>query len=171
MKSKSVYRILLLLLPVAIGLPSCSSTDCPLSNTVNMKANFYLSGTGAQTAVTDSMSVIAGGRINKTLFNRVTNVNTLLLPMGYLQRVDTLLFRFNTTAGSVTDSVFIGHTNEPHFVSLDCSTSFFHQITSATCTHRTPTEDFPTALDSILIINPSVSYDETENIQVFFSTF
>lgn len=156
---------------LTIVLSACSSTDCPLNNTVSLKANFYYSPTHAQTNVNDTLSVIAAGRRDTTILNRYVKFNTISLPMGYAQNVDTLLFRFITSSGQVTDSVFIAHTNEPHFVSLDCSTAFFHQIKSAACTHRSPSAEFPTAIDSILIVNPSVSYDKTENLQIFFSTY
>jgi len=171
MKFNLRHRFLLFLLPLTIVLSSCSTTDCPLNNTVSLKANFYYSGTGVQSNITDTLSVIAVGRRDTTLLNKSIKFNTTTLPMGYAQTVDTLLFRFFTGYGNVTDSVFIGHTNEPHFVSLDCSTAFFHQIKSVSCTHRYPTSNFPTAIDSILIVNPSVSYDKTENLKIFFSTY
>ncbi|MDD4760284.1 MAG: DUF6452 family protein [Bacteroidaceae bacterium] len=171
MKFNQLHPFLLFILLVTVLLSSCSSTDCPLNNTVSLKANFYYSKTGALTNVNDTLSVIAVGRRDTTILNRYIKFNTINLPMGYAQTVDTLLFRFITNYGSVTDSVFIGHTNEPHFVSLDCSTAFFHQIKSVSCTHRNPTPNFPTAIDSILIVNPSVSYDKTENLKIFFSTY
>lgn len=171
MKFNLPHRFLLFILPVTLALAACSSTDCPLNNTVSLKANFYYAPTGTLTNVNDTLSVIAVGKRDTTILNRYIKFNSITLPMSYAQAVDTLLFRFITNYGSATDSVFIAHTNEAHFVSLDCSTAFFHQIKSVSCTHRTPSLNFPTAIDSILIVNPSVSYDKTENLKIFFSTY
>ncbi|MBQ8098238.1 MAG: hypothetical protein IJ244_01805 [Bacteroidaceae bacterium] len=155
--------ILLLLLILA----SCSSTDCPLNNTVSMQIGFYTSETGLKTNIADTLSIRTGGRKSVTLLNRGWNFNNISLPMGYVQPTDTLLFLFRTEAGSVTDTVLITHTNDPHFVSLDCSTALFHTITSVKVSSRQPTENFPTVIDSIIIANPEVNYDETENLKIY----
>ncbi len=173
MRSKCRFTLVL-----AIGLAGmagllcqCSSTDCPLNNTVSMTAGFYSSQTGLQANITDTLSIAAARQRDTTLLNRGLNFNQAKLPMGYIQKVDTLLFRFITKKGITTDSVFISHTNEPHFVSLDCSTAFFHTITDVRTTRRMPTADFPTAIDSIVIANPDVNYDEKENLKIYFSRY
>ncbi|HCE47604.1 MAG TPA: hypothetical protein DEQ84_02875, partial [Prevotellaceae bacterium] len=59
----------------------------------------------------------------------------------------------------------------PHFVSLDCSTAFFHTITGVRITRRTPTADITTVIDSIVVANPDVNYDEKENLKIYFSHY
>lgn len=173
MKSKRRISILpaLGLVFATIFFCRCSNTDCPLNNTVSLRADFYQSSTGTITNVTDTFSVIAVGRRDTTVLNRYHNFSQIKLPMGYVQTTDTLLFRFLTDAGVATDSVFISHTNKPHFVSLDCSTAFFHTITDVRITRRAPSADFPTAIDSIVIANPEVNYDEKQNLQIYFSNY
>ncbi len=158
------------LLLIAI-FSACSSSDCPLNNTVYVHANFYKSSTREQTSVTDTLSIIASGRKDSTLYNRLQNFNTVKLPMGYSASQDTIKFVFRTSAGSVTDTLFIAHTNQVHFESLDCSTTFFHNITALTITHRVPTANFPTAIDSIVVVKPTVNYDQDENLKIYFSTY
>ena len=172
----SLSRCIVIRMGVAWLLPAliiagCSSTDCPLNNTVYLSARFYNSSSGAVTNITDTLSVIAGGKNNTLILNRFVNFNQINLPMGYVQTSDTLLFCFKTKAGTVVDQVVVENTNVPHFVSLDCSTAFFHTITGVSVSPRVPTADFPTAIDSIVILQPEVNYDERENLQIYFSTY
>lgn len=173
MKFKCRFQLFIVI--IIIGMQGlfcqCSSTDCPLNNTVSLTAAFYDSHTGLQANMTDTLSIVAVGRRDTTLLNRGIDFNKVKLPMGYAQKTDTLLFRLVSKTGTTTDSIFVSHTNEPHFVSLDCSTAFFHTITGVRITRRTPTADITTVIDSIVVANPDVNYDEKENLKIYFSHY
>ena len=78
----SLSRCIVIRMGVAWLLPAliiagCSSTDCPLNNTVYLSARFYNSSSGAVTNVTDTLSVIAGGKNNTLILNRFVNFNQI----------------------------------------------------------------------------------------------
>lgn len=169
MRFKYISTCLLIL--VGITFSACASSDCPLNNTVNMVVNFYNSQTGYKENINETMSIYVSGKRDTLLINRIKNFNTLKLPLSYTGATDTLLMRFLTEDGFVTDTLYLSHTNQPHFVSLECSTAYFHTLTDTKSSHRQPSADFPTAIDSIVIANPSINYDEKENLKIYFSHY
>jgi len=69
----------------------------------------------------------------------------------------------DTTGQYWLDTMRIKKENIPHFESVDCSASFFHNITAVRSTHN--------AIDSITINNPSVTYDsETEHFHLYLKS-
>lgn len=151
-------------------LAGCNGIDCPLNNTVRATYAFYESSTGKAMTIPDTLSVSALPK-DTTILNRALGIASIKLPLSYAQDEDTLLFKFKTKSGQVCDTVYISHTNIPHFVSLDCGTSIFHEIKGIRITQRRATADFPTAIDSIAIANSKVNYDETENFKVYLSSY
>ena len=152
-----------------ILIAGCSNTDCYLSNVVRSEYTFVNSLTNKETTITEVLTVTALPS-DTTLLNHSTNISKMSLPMGYANTVDSLLFNFDTAEGRVIDTVCIEHTNIPHFESLDCGTSVFHIVKNVSFSKRKPTEAFPTVIDSIVIINPKVTYDATENFKIYIST-
>ncbi len=150
-------------------LASCNNSDCTLSNVVRSFYVFVNSETGTTATIGDTLTVTALPA-DTVLLNRSTKFSKLSLPMGYVQNVDSFRFKFKTKAGVVIDTVCIEHTNTPHFESLDCGVSIFHVVKRVTVSKRKPTKDFPTAIDSIVIINPKVTYEANDHFKVFIST-
>lgn len=174
MKSKSAHRLLyrIFIVPAVLSLllTACNGSDCPLNNTVRSRYTFYSSATGERTALSDTLTVSALPR-DTVLLNRAYNISSMTLPVGYLQMADTLLFRFSTQAGQICDTLIVNHTNVPHFESLDCGTSIFHEITGVSVTRRAPSADYPTAIDSIVVSNKKINYDENENFKVYLGSY
>jgi hypothetical protein len=164
--SRTLPAMLILLTALFAG---CNGTDCPLNNTVRARYAFYESGTGKAITIPDTLSVSALPK-DTTILNRAIGIASITLPLSYVQNEDTLLFKFRTKSGQVCDTVCISHTNIPHFASLDCGTSIFHEIKDVRINRRTATAEFPTVIDSITIANSKVNYDETENFKVYLST-
>jgi hypothetical protein len=75
------------------------------------------------------------------------------LPISYSHPEDVLLFKFEiaSTDSLVRDTVWIKKDDYPHFESVDCNTTFFHTLTNVRYTRN--------YIDSIVINNPSVTYD------------
>lgn len=97
------------------------------------------------------------------LINRDVDVKAFSLPISYAHPVDTFFFEMRDTA---TNSVFIdtltvSKDNKMHFESVDCSASYFHTLTAASCTkHR---------IDSVKIINSEVNYDTSrKHFYIYF---
>lgn len=165
-RSAHSFHPWLLIAILAMGMGSCSNTDCPLNNVVMTYYTLYSSSTGSQTRLSDTLTVTTSAM---TLLNRSVNQSAFSLPMSYAYAQDTLYFHFSNADASVTDTVMVSHTNQPHFVSLDCGTSIFHEITSVAWSARTATAQLPHAIDSIVVIRNQVNYDQSENIRIYLS--
>lgn len=148
---------------------SCSSSDCPLTNTVMQKVGFY-SSDGSQLTVGDTLTVMVSDSV---ILNRLTGGTSVRLPMSYSAAADTLVFCFTPEGATMpaTDTIVIDKTNTPHFVSLDCARSMFHTITAVSWSRRSPDETYTYAIDSVALINPEVNYEEKENLQIYFSVY
>jgi hypothetical protein len=92
-------------------------------------------------------------RTDTTLLNWCTGIKQFSLPIGYTNPEDTLYFVFLGGSFRAIDTVWIKKENIPHFESVDCNAAFFHELTAVRSTHH--------AIDSIVIKNPSVTYDPT----------
>jgi hypothetical protein len=95
------------------------------------------------------------------VFNRGIGISKFTLPISYSHPEDVLVFSFDNDNNSlhVTDTVWIKKEDYPHFESVDCNASFFHNITDVryTCNY----------IDSIVIKNPSVTYD-SKTVHFYF---
>lgn len=151
----------------AAVMVSCSNIDCPLSNSVSAKYIFCNSAGKASVVVKDTLTVKAAGT-DTILFNRGVNLTEVNLPMSYRQNDDTLLFCISNTGESRTDTVVVGHTNEAHFESIDCSPSMFHKITSVTLKKGSGSEKVA-RIDSVALSNPKVNYNVVENFKVYIT--
>ena len=142
-------------------LAACSSIDCPLNNTVS--AVYTLGGKISSFGNADTLTVwtiLSNGK--DTVLNRKTSASTFTVPMSYDQQTDALVFCFTDTIGTMLlDTLYVSKTNDPHFESVDCSPSIFHELTTLRCTHH--------MLDSVSIAQPTVNYDITKtNIYLYF---
>ena len=154
-------RHLLIVLGVVAALVACTSIDCPVQNTVRTLYAFR-NADGKADTLKDTMMVVSA-RINRTdttLLKWSTGVKQFSLPIGYANPEDTLYFVFRNGSFRAIDTVWIKKENIPHFESVDCSAAFFHELTAVRTTHN--------AIDSIVIKNPSVTYDpETEHFYLY----
>ena len=142
---------------------ACSSIDCPIQNTV-----FTVYAVKGDAEVTDTLkdtlSVLTirnDGVDTLLLYNRGTALTTFKLPISYDAPADTLyFFIWNDNYWSI-DTVWIEKRNTPHFESVDCSATFFHDITAVRTTHN--------GIDTLIINNPSVNYESsTEHFHIRF---
>ena len=145
-------RTPLLILFVVGLLSACVSIDCPVNNVVR---TYYELKTPAATADTlkDTLTIVSH-RVDGTdtlLLNKGYAITKFNLHVGHANPEDTLYFRFSNGAYKATDTVWVRKENYPHFESVDCAGTFFHQITGISTTHH--------AIDSIVINYTSVTYD------------
>lgn len=162
MKKFPILALLSLVLPTA-----CTSIDCPLDNLVELTCGLYSAETGSSLTLSDTLTVRAGGVKDTTLLNRGVSISSFELPMRHGVDCDTLLLDFSNTSGqSATDTIYLGHTNEAHFESIDCPTAVFHTLTSVSWTsHALGT--MPLTVDSVAIVRQIVNYDNIENLKIY----
>ena len=139
---------------LGVLMVACSSVDCPVDSSVTTLYQFRNSD-GTEYKLSDTLTVTSQGAGGKdtTLYNKAVNVTSLALPISYQQPEDVLVFHFDNSNKDlhVVDTVWLKKDDYPHFESVDCSATYFHTITGLryTCNN----------IDSIVINNPSVTYD------------
>ena len=137
---------------VVATFAACSSIDCPLNNRVYAK--FRLAATLDDTltvAVPRSADNLGDDTI---LVNRMTEFDSIMLPMSYSRTEDMYVFDVRQKGSDVEtfDTVWVSKSNQPHFESVDCNPTFFHTITGVRFTKR--------AIDNIQINNDKVTYND-----------
>ncbi len=148
------------------SLCACSNIDCPLDNVVSMQCNLYSSETNSAYTLTDELTVFPAGR-DTILLNKATDITSFLLPLKEGGEQDTLLLHLENANGqTATDTLFVTHTPQPHFESLDCPSSVFHTITQVRATSHS-LSILPLTIDSVSLVRPLVNYEDNENIRIF----
>ena len=130
---------------------SCSSIDCPVQNVVSVQYEIR-DKAGEALSITDSLSVISERKDGQYVsLNRLIGKSAFSLPISYSHPEDVLFFCFKDSVKTLVDTVWIKKDDIPHFESVDCSAAFFHELTNVRHTHN--------AIDSLVIVNTSVTYD------------
>ena len=153
-------------------LAACSSIDCPVNSIVETIWKVY-DGEGQELKLSDTLTVttvrrdgkeitVLNGR-NDTVLNKLAEKSMFNLPISYSHPEDIFVFHFdnnNNDSLHVTDTVWIKKDDYAHFESVDCNTIFFHTLTNVRYTKN--------YIDSIVIKNPSVTYDyETVHLHLY----
>lgn len=145
---------------------ACTSIDCPVQNKVAVyyEVKSFEGTTEVADTLNDTLSIWTV-RINRTdtlILNRAVNTSAFSLPASYNCPEDTLMLRIANTDSMVwVDTLWLKKDDIPHFESVDCSPHFFHKITAVRSTHN--------AIDTVIINNPSVTYDPTVvNLHIHF---
>lgn len=170
MDSTSKYRWIRksLLIAILTGLMgACSNIDCPLDNQVVMTLSFFNSRSGEAVSISDSLSVygLKEGK-EEILFNRGVSLSSITLPLNQSSDHDTLLLVFHNDSERVTDTLYLQHSRQPHFEAIDCPASVFHRLITSQISVRTIASSLPT-IDSVIISNSNVNYEDVENLKVF----
>lgn len=150
----------LLYLMLVMMMAACSSIDCPVDNVVETRYTI-MDKEGDKLKLSDSITVWstrANGK-DTILLNRGIDIDHFALQISNSHPEDILFFSFDktTVAGNDTtrfhrqDTVWVKKDDYPSFESVDCSAVFFHTLTGVQYTHN--------YIDSIVIKNPSVTYD------------
>ena len=153
-----------LLLVLLLG--ACSSIDCPVNSIVASKYALFDSD-GESFAIGDTLTItsVRNDGIDTTLLNRGIGLSDFSLLVSYSHPEDILVFHFDNENRSfhAVDTVWVKKDDIPHFESVDCNASFFHEITGVRYTSH--------IIDSIIINNPSVNYDtEVVHFNVYLKT-
>lgn len=151
-----------------VGLSACSNIDCPLDNVVSLQCNLYDASTQSALTLSDVLSVTPAGR-DTLLLNQATGIKSFLLPLKEVGTQDTLLLHFANAQGAVqVDTLFVNHTPQPHFESLDCPNSVFHTLNAVRVSAQGSANS--AIVDSVSLVRPIVNYDDIENIRLFIRT-
>lgn len=156
-----------LLCIASLAASACTNVDCPLDNIVEMTCGLYSAEDKASLKISDTLTVRAGGTKDTILLNRAQNISSFALPLRHQAEEDTLLLRFSNAAGlAATDTLFVGHTNMPHFESVDCPSAMFHTLNCVRWTSHTLSQ-MPLTIDSVSITRNAVNYENIENLRIY----
>lgn len=144
---------------ILFAMVSCTSMDCPLNSTVYIHSVLKGDVDHLEDTLTIALQRSAGDTI---LFNRGINTTKFDLPMTYTEDVDAWILEMKDDQGTIRrDTIHLTKTNQSHFESVDCPPAFFHTITGITHTKN--------AIDSIVINNQNVNYDNTQDhLYIYF---
>lgn len=169
-------KIIVVILLIA-AISACSSIDCPVQNTVYTVYNVMNSDGTKGSLATDTLwvwtnrfdgtdTVISTHREDNLVLNYFhgSTATSFSLPISYTQPEDVLYTQVRDTSKTLYyDTIRIKKENIPHFESVDCQASYFHEITSVMTTHH--------LIDSIVINNPKVNYDASKaHFYIYFKT-
>lgn len=143
-----------LALIAVVLLVSCSSIDCPVDNVVATRYRFHNTA-GDSLILKDTLSVTSKRKdgTDTLLLNKLVDKASFSMYISYSHPEDVLVFQFKKGSSIVTDTVWVKKDDYPHFESVDCNAAFFHTLTAVRNTTN--------VLDSVVIKNPSVNYDNT----------
>ena len=156
-------------LPAAVlAVTACSNIDCPLDNVVALNCGLYSAEEKTSLTLRDTLTVYGRGFGRDTvLLNRALGISSFLLPVRQGFREDTLLLRLSNLEGQeATDTIFLKHTNEPHFESLDCPPAVFHTLQGVRWTSHALSL-MPLTVDSVAVVRTTVNYDDIENLKIY----
>ena len=165
-KLKKRYRKYTIFLLFLIGLSGCNNIDCTLENVVSSTYDFYNSETKSPLNLTDTLTIRTCGS-DSILYNKGYDIKSVKIPMSYSKAVDTLLFIRSASKAQATDTIFVSHTNEPFFESIDCGTSVFHTIKSIFWKTGSSAKEIP-QIDSIAVLYPKVNYEQKTHFRIYF---
>lgn len=155
------YKYLFLFLCV-FSLSCTPDSECRQELGVRLNVSYYAmepdDETGflvAQKVLVDSLNVWGVG-CDSILYNNNKALGEIFLPLKPNDEVSQFVFQYKT----LIDTLTIYHTNENHFVSLECGCYVKHTLTDA-FSHQS-------IIDSIAIINQQVINADEEHIQIFF---
>lgn len=176
------YITILVLLSVAalVGLNSCNDDNCSLTTTSVATFDLLSSNSHSSIALTDKVTVTASiiadvtvhdtlpdgsvidrvvkdSLLNDTVYNAEKGLKSLKTPLSYSTKT-TITVQYTDL---LKDEIEIKHRPIPFVSDIDCGVLMFYQIEDIKYTTN--------ALDSITIVNPKVTNEETVNFHIYYT--
>ena len=148
-------------------LLSCSNIDCPLENVVLMSVGLY-DNEGNSLSVSDTLTVTSFPS-DSILLNKGIEVTGFAIPLRHGVEIDTLLLKFSEKQTLAVETLFVYKTDIPHFESIDCPASLFHNLI-AVKSSASASFGNPLLVDSIAVVRSKVDYNNVENIKIYFNS-
>ena len=135
-----------------LTLAACTSIDCPLDHLVMTKYALKQPDLTTDT-LKDTLNITTRQMDGKDtlLLNKGIGLTNFSVTVSYTNPEDTLCFKFSNVGYFAVDTVWVKKEDTPHFESVDCTPTYYHNITAVRSTHY--------AIDSVIINNPTVDYD------------
>lgn len=149
---------------VLLAASACSSNTCRENISALPVATFYSSS--MQSAITvDSITVYGVGVPGDSAIVRNSQEFQVYLPLRGGVTECRFVFHYEQRALSdsrLNDTLRVSYESRPMFASVECGAMYFYDITSYACTNH--------LIDSVGLINASVTNVETETFRIYFRT-
>ncbi len=143
---------------------ACTSIDCPVQNRVYTLYTLEKANGDDDTLKVDTLFITTerADGTDTLLLNGVTGISSFELPISYTQPEDVFCVTLCDTLGNIyEDTIWVKKDNFPHFESVDCQATYFHQLTGVRYTEN--------IIDSVVIDNSTVNYDASnEHFHIYF---
>lgn len=156
---KSIVKVAAIATLLLVAVTSCDNGyDCTLNNTSYNNIGFYSAETKSKYAYPDALNVslMVNGKDSIMIYH-ITSAEGVSLPMSYTHDTDTVVFHYES---GHCDSLYIEHSNEPYYQSMECGTLMFHKIEDVRYTD--------VWIESVAIQNKNVNFKGNENIKIYF---
>jgi hypothetical protein len=136
---------------------SCAPEACFEETNAYLKASFYsYSNSTVKLIAPDSLTLFGQGQTIK-LYNKAGNVQPALLPLNAAAGSCTFIIRIN----GINDTVQFLYSSRMHLLSKECGYTYYHTLLDLPAYTQNK-------IDTILIINSSITTANEENIRIFY---
>ncbi len=143
---------------------ACSTNTCRENISAMPVAMFYSSS--MQNSITvDSITVYGAGVPGDSAIVRNGQASQVYLPLRGGERECRFVFHYEQQALSdprLNDTLTVSYEPKPVFTSVECGAMYFYDITGYGCTNH--------LIDSVGLINASVTNVEAETFRIYFRT-
>jgi len=157
-------KIVIYILTLTVIMVACTSIDCPVQNRVYTLYTLEKANGDDDTLKVDTLFITTerADGTDSLLLNGVTGISSFELPISYTQPEDVFCVTLCDTLGNIyEDTIWVKKDNFPHFESVDCQATYFHQLTGVRYTEN--------IIDSVVIDNSTVNYDASnEHFHIYF---
>lgn len=160
---KNIRTILTILSAVLlILLPGCGGElECPLNSTSMARFNFLDSKTHASVKLANRATVTGIATVNgktevDTVFNQAESY--MSVPLSYTDQTVYVIHYTET----MRDTIVLKHKNIPFVSDIECPVLMNYEVEGLNYTTY--------ALDSVKLVNPKITYEETINFQIYYRT-
>lgn len=155
---RNIYIFILLALFAL--LPGCGGeTECPMNTVAVARFDFRDSQTHQPVSLNNGPTVtgiatIDGKTVEETVFNKAESY--MSVPLSYTDRT-TYVIHYTET---MRDTIEVKHRNIPFASDIECPVMMFYEVENLRYTTN--------ALDSIQLVNPKITNEETINFNIYY---
>ena len=154
---KIISKLILLSLFLTIYLSSCETKqECEIKPESFVNVNFYIDNNGTEKAVKLNLKKVYGlGRQDSLLYENDT-ISSVLLPLSPQVKFLTYIFEID----DLTEEISFNYKSSTYLESIECGFIANYELDSINYNN--------TVIDTIIIINNSVTIEKEENVKIIF---
>jgi hypothetical protein len=153
---KSLLTVTIIMGCYAIMI-SCAPEACFEETNAYLKASFYsISNSTVKMLAPDSLTVTGLDQTTR-IYNKASKVQPALLPLNAGTGSCSFIIKIN----GISDTVQFSYSSRPHLISKECGYTYFHSSLDLPAYTQNN-------IDTILIINRSITTANEENIRIFY---